>query len=665
MITNYTVLLLAAIFVTYCYSDCYFHNPRGSNNRLNENSANRRNGNRMFDSQNNNRGGYNKGDATDKAAGNDKNKQYDMKYFQSSIESAKKGSSKGKTHFIFEWTNQHGLGFDNDKLNSNMVFQMMCQENSPTKNGKSDMRDGTSTNTQDYRAFSDRSKKIETKDQYLGRERSVRTDRGLHEPFANYANCQYRQRNKGLFIADQKVGEEATKTRQNPGGTRRGYECPEERDHYPYWHPTYWKDVAVLTSTPDRCDYYKEESFNVKPKHECVENFRGSNEPAPYSSANNEGECQEKGGKWMAFHNYLEKVDGVTTEAACVAKNNPQFNIKYIWGFTHDDRKEHCLVALDQPKCEAADFSRVNHLGNSKGLKMLSYALDLPYFPSGKEQKCVFRMRYNISTADYDPWNTNSSHNNNVLKEEGLEPLISNDPKVLIGADRTPLALAINTAQFGRTFQDRSHVVILRNRETHSVPNDVNIHNLNVRGKRGNIVQTFPSVEYDFTPKNLEMKADDLMHIQWTGSNTHNNGNPEGDGQAGDAGEGTGGTDRNNVVGLINADTNYPIAMEATKDNLFANCEALWLSKGKKESLNSIDIQVQFATAGFFTCANKATCDKESVESKTTAFNAQLNNANASFEGAILKCKKGKYNIMCTRNNNFTNRSQKGKVNVK
>jgi len=155
------------------------------------------------------------------------------------------------------------------------------------------------------------------------------------------------------------------------------------------------------------------------------------------------------------------------------------------------------------------------------------------------------------------------------------------------------------------------------------------------------------------------------MHIQWTGSNTHNNGNPEGDGQAGDAGEGTGGTDRNNVVGLINADTNYPIAMEATKDNLFANCEALWLSKGKKESLNSIDIQVQFATAGFFTCANKATCDKESVESKTTAFNAQLNNANASFEGAILKCKKGKYNIMCTRNNNFTNRSQKGKVNVK
>lgn len=31
--------------------DVYMHNPRGSNNRLNERSANRDNANRMFDSQ--------------------------------------------------------------------------------------------------------------------------------------------------------------------------------------------------------------------------------------------------------------------------------------------------------------------------------------------------------------------------------------------------------------------------------------------------------------------------------------------------------------------------------------------------------------------------------------------------------------------------------------
>lgn len=31
--------------------DVYMHNPRGSNNRLNERSANRQNANRLFDSQ--------------------------------------------------------------------------------------------------------------------------------------------------------------------------------------------------------------------------------------------------------------------------------------------------------------------------------------------------------------------------------------------------------------------------------------------------------------------------------------------------------------------------------------------------------------------------------------------------------------------------------------
>lgn len=35
----------------FSFPSRYMHNPRGSNNRLNERSANRNNGNRMFDSQ--------------------------------------------------------------------------------------------------------------------------------------------------------------------------------------------------------------------------------------------------------------------------------------------------------------------------------------------------------------------------------------------------------------------------------------------------------------------------------------------------------------------------------------------------------------------------------------------------------------------------------------
>merc|ERR1712167_249521 len=73
---------------------------------------------------------------------------------------------------------------------------------------------------------------------------NVKADRGLHESWESYDECYRRERNRGLFTADQNLRKNslgyssAVYTRQNPNNNRRGYECPEERDHFPYWHPT-------------------------------------------------------------------------------------------------------------------------------------------------------------------------------------------------------------------------------------------------------------------------------------------------------------------------------------------------------------------------------------------------------------------------------------------
>jgi hypothetical protein len=55
------VALLACLAVTCVHADVYLNSPRGSNNRLDEANRDRDNGDRLFDSQNNNRGGVNVG----------------------------------------------------------------------------------------------------------------------------------------------------------------------------------------------------------------------------------------------------------------------------------------------------------------------------------------------------------------------------------------------------------------------------------------------------------------------------------------------------------------------------------------------------------------------------------------------------------------------------
>lgn len=56
-------------------------------------------------------------------------------------------------------------------------------------------------------------------------------------------------------------------------------------------------------------------------------------------------------------------------------------------------------------------------------------------------------------------------------------------------------------------------------------------------------------------------------------------------------------------------------------------------------------------------------CGNQSVDRKQE-LNNLLDNAPASYEGPLMKVKKGTYHYTCTRNNNFTNRSQKATLIV-
>ena len=196
-----------------------------------------------------------------------------------------------------------------------------------------------------------------------------------------------------------------------------------------------------------------------------------------------------------------------------------------------------------------------------------------------------------------------------------------------------------------------------------------------MRGKRGNIVQTYPATEYDFVPNNLNINKGDLIHLQWTGSNSHhNNGNPAGDGQAGDDGQGNTGTDRNNFVEVSDLNQNYPLPFENTK--IWNDIQVIGVINSSfvdtdtnsyfvSGTFSSKDIALLFSTSGYYQCASKTTCT-QSFDSVTTVIDANLNQAPASVAGAIFSFKNSNrvYNYICSRNNNFSNRSQKGSLIV-
>jgi len=312
---------------------------------------------------------------------------------------------------------------------------------------------------------------------------------------------------------------------------------------------------------------------------------------------------------------------------------------------------------MDAPACEEVPWSRENQLGNGANghANMFNWTL-----PKGVEScvdddtcVCVLRLRYNISTKEegYPDMNRPDtgfidSSNNGKESVQFQNPLMKTNES---DADlTTELEMASDTSQFGRTFQDRTHTWVLRKRPS-GISSVARIYNLNVKGKRGNIVQTYPATEYDFIPQYLYIRLGDYIHFQWTGCDQ----NP-----AGNAGEGTAQTDRSNVVQMINAHASLP-ATDA------------WLKANKKKVLfQDPKLRLRFAMIDQPNCLPYA---QVLANNNNNAGNAdadptncaKLNAGSRYFDGGLIKMNlTGTFHYMSTRNHNFSNRDQKGIIYV-
>jgi hypothetical protein len=290
---------------------------------------------------------------------------------------------------------------------------------------------------------------------------------------------------------------------------------------------------------------------------------------------------------------------------------------------------------MSAPDCIKAPFSRDNHLGNGDNGPGLStetsmYNMTIPNTP---HENCALRVRYNISSYDYDGWfgGVDAGLNGD------LSP-VKNDPQLPIFGGNI-VTLAINTNQFGRTFQDRSHTFAIRARGS-GVPD--RLFNLNVRGKRGNIVQTYPATEYDFTPTQLDVRPGDGVHVQWTGCNQ----NP-----AGNDGEGTAQTDRNNMVPMSDRGQNHPIIENFS--NVFGASDATLIDMSYLGQTNC-------PTNDELLAANNNNQDQADADPTNCQ---KLNAATAYYDVGVLNIDStGVFTYMNSRNNNYTNRSQKASV---
>ena len=371
---KFKLLILSATYQSMVSADVYLQFPGGGNNRLNEISRNRKNPNRLFDSQNNNRFGHNQ----------------HGHYFYTNSE------------IDMQWAGQHSCGPDSN-VKCEVVLQYACEDN---------IRDGEVTDTIPEDSGGCKNNECNSDFTY-----------GMHENYQYYQHCALRQRNMELFTADRNLGGKTARyTRQENNGDRYGYECNEERDYYPYWHPTIWKDIVVFTNDTSRCEYYQEESENVKGRWYChvSDEFLSEN-----------------------YDPNMETPKIPINEADCDSLEGGEWKLSAPHTYPNGD-------AMPPPLCEAAPYQRDNHIGNGEGRNFVGYKWTVP--EQLVHSNCAIRIRYNTSSTDYDSWNIdqNAQERNDRLDDNPSTHVgkcydFVEGPAVLSGIPIEDLDIDLNT----------------------------------------------------------------------------------------------------------------------------------------------------------------------------------------------------------------------------
>lgn len=455
-------------------------------------------------------------------------------------------------------------------------------------------------------------------------------------------------------------------------------------------------DVAVQTSNTSWCQYFQEQTPNVAARYYCA-NSDANNAPIT------QGGCEAQGGTWTERAAFADIApgqvsgagDGVDCTLHPYSEDNHLGKTAPVGGI-QGDAFDFDLAEATLPR-QASQMWAIPDLPDNLGDDELFCSIRLRYnmtsndYPSvngfnvddgplfDNDANCP-GVELNLNAADVNDVGTGASAGCEALQVEG-RPLY-NRPYVEVFDGAPELSINSNTNQLGRTFQDRSFVFKIGPRDA-SIPADTKVYNLNTVGRRGNIVQSYPGVEYDFVPNDIEITDKDVVHWQWEGTDYNINRNPNN-------AEGWRYSDRTNIVEFQeDGNSQFPAWREDQK--LFADDRP-----GQEFALANAETG---PALGNQQCKTYTANDPDTNEEQNNVDNCgKLNSAKAHFssiQGAPLEApvtqhpggsapggaRRGRsmldrvsrmlqgsvndFHFGSTRNNNYSNRSQKSHLKVR